>query len=66
MCLPLDPDARKRTRDFIVSRWEMDHSYAWSKMQAICLGMRFTKQDWFDAIWEWMDEQRRLRKREDY
>ena len=65
MALSSDEETRRRTVEFIISRWRLDHDWKSAQVQGIFLGLPFSRADWFQVIRDWLDSAHRERRPED-
>jgi hypothetical protein len=55
MPLPQDHDTLCRWRVFVIQRWLLDHSVAYSCVQALCLGMPMSRADFLEIVKQYCD-----------
>ncbi len=65
MALSTNPWLRKRTKEFIILRYQLEHDWRSAQVQGLFLGYIFSKADWLWVVREWLDEERNKRKPED-
>jgi hypothetical protein len=66
MALSSDEEIRRRTVEFIISRWLLDHDWKSAQVQGLFLGCPFSRADFFKIIRDWLDDARKRRAPEDY
>jgi len=50
MCLPTDEQELRRWAKFVISRWQLEHAATATMMQAICLGIPLTCEDYWKIV----------------
>jgi len=64
--MPLSPGAerRARTREFIISRWELDHHWKQAQVQGLFLDCGFTRETFMKTVREHIDARTENKKPE--